>query len=157
MPDTRSLRAGMTDFEDNASEHCKRPALAGRLRKRAEFMALRKGERYFGENFILQSRRRQPDELYQAQPRFGFTATRKAGSAVERNRMRRRLKEAVRLCHADLAQMDRDYVLIARRPALSAKFSILCAELKRGLARTAQTGASKHSKKRPDHHRQDQA
>lgn len=64
-------------------------------------------------------------------PRVGFTVTKKSGNAVRRNRIRRRLKEAVR-CHAagDMAAGN-DYVIVGRSEILSAPFGQLTAELTR--------------------------
>lgn len=50
-----------------------------------------------------------PDEI-----RAGFTATRKIGGAVVRNRAKRRLKEAARLLLPLHGQAGNDYVFIAR-------------------------------------------
>jgi ribonuclease P protein component len=61
--------------------------------------------------------------------RFGFTVTKKLGGAVKRNRMRRRLKEAVRLVQQQHAAEEFDYVLIARSPALDRPFSELISDL----------------------------
>ena len=53
-----------------------------------------------------------------AAARFGFTVSKKVGTAVERNRVRRRLRDIVRR-HAALATLaGHDYVLIGRRAAL---------------------------------------
>ena len=77
-----------------------------------------------------EARARPPDE-----PRFGFTITRQVGKAVERNRIRRRLKAAVRGVGPDHAKRDFDYVLIARRPALTLEFAALVSELTKAFAR----------------------
>lgn len=58
-------------------------------------------------------------------PRFGFTATKKLGNAVTRNRIRRRLKEAVRLVAPSAARAGHDYVLIAREAAETRPFAAL--------------------------------
>jgi ribonuclease P protein component len=67
--------------------------------------------------------------------RFGFTVSKQVGGAVERNRIRRRLKAAVRDVLADRARPDYDYVLIARRPALDTDFAALVADLVNALKR----------------------
>ncbi len=54
--------------------------------------------------------------------RFGFTVTKKIGNAVERNRIRRRLREMVRLAAGGRARAGHDYVLIGRRAALKLPF-----------------------------------
>ena len=62
--------------------------------------------------------------------RFGLTVTKKVGGAVERNRIKRRLRAALRT--GGLApQAGRDYVVVARRDALAVSFSGLCGELTR--------------------------
>ena len=68
-------------------------------------------------------------------PRFGLTATRKAGGAVERNRMRRRLREALRRIAPDAARPDHDYVVVLRAAALTEGFEPLLAALDRALRR----------------------
>lgn len=98
-----------------------------RLRKRAEFLAVRRGETRRGRLFVLEVLDRGDDQA----PRVGFTVTKKSGNAVRRNRIRRRLKEAVR-CHAagDMAAGN-DYVIVGRSEILSAPFGQLTAELTR--------------------------
>ncbi len=99
---------------------------AGRLKSRPQFLAARNGEKRKGGLFLLEVLdRKEPD----TEARVGFTVTKKHGNAVERNRMRRRLKEAVRL-HAGFAmQPGHDYVIVARRDCLTASFQELSAEL----------------------------
>ncbi len=108
------------------------PAPFGRLRRRAEFQRVARGSRWQSEAFTLQAAKR-GDEAAQG-PRIGFTVTRKTGGAVERNRIRRRLKEAVRIAEKLDAKPDHDYVLIARRGALSRPFDLLRADLNRAFA-----------------------
>jgi ribonuclease P protein component len=109
-----------------------KPAPFGRLKKRAEFQRVARGSRWQSEGFALQAAKR--GEALAAGPRIGFTATRKTGNAVERNRLRRRLKEALRLAEKLDARPDHDYVLIARRGALSRPFELLRADLDRAFA-----------------------
>jgi len=99
----------------------------GRLKSRPQFLAARNGEKRRGGFFLLEVLdRKEPD----TEARVGFTVTKKHGNAVERNRMRRRLKEAVRL-HAGFAmEAGHDYVVVARRDVLKASFQQLTAELK---------------------------
>ena len=65
--------------------------------------------------FVLQVRRREDE----GPARVGITVSRKVGSAVERNRVRRRLREMVRKAGADVMKSGHDYVLVARRAARS--------------------------------------
>lgn len=98
-----------------------------RLKKRAEFLAVRRGEKRRGRLFLLEVRDRGDDEA----PRLGITVTRKVGNAVVRNRVRRRLREACRLHAAHDMAPGRDYVIVARRQVLDAPFQLLKDELSR--------------------------
>lgn len=99
----------------------------GRLTKRAEFLAVRRGEKRRGRFFLLEVADRGDDGL----PRAGFTVTTKQGNAVERNRIRRRLKEALRLKGRMAMQPGHDYVIVGRRDCLGASFTDLSDELAR--------------------------
>ncbi|UCA45047.1 ribonuclease P protein component [Pseudochrobactrum sp. XF203] len=103
-----------------------------RLRKRAEFLAVRSGEKRRGKYFLLEVKQRDEATSKQAKtgesPRVGFTVTKKNGNAVIRNRIRRRLKAAAALSEAAMAPQT-DYVIVARREALNAPFSALTREL----------------------------
>lgn len=98
-----------------------------RLRKRADFLAARRGEKRRGRLFLLEIRTRGDEDA----PRVGITATRKLGGAVERNRIRRRLREAVRVAAGAEMAPGRDYVIVARQEVLSAPFDQLVSELSR--------------------------
>jgi ribonuclease P protein component len=99
------------------------------LKRRAEFLRVRKGARCAVPAFVLEGRVRAClPEPQDAQARFGFTLTRQVGNAVVRNRIRRRLKAAVAGAGPH-ARSDFDYVLIARRAALTLPFSTLVADL----------------------------
>lgn len=104
-----------------------------RLTKRSEYLEVARGARTPRRGFLLQSivrrdgRSAEPDAA--APPRFGFTVTKKIGNAVERNRIRRRLKEAVRLEGAAAARPGTDHVLVGRRAALTQPFAELVADV----------------------------
>jgi ribonuclease P protein component len=66
--------------------------------------------------------------------RVGFTVSKKVGNAVERNRVRRRLREIVRSAAKHL-RAGHDYVLIGRRGALACPFDRLAVEFDRALRR----------------------
>lgn len=65
--------------------------------------------------------------------RVGFTVTRKVGSAVTRNRARRRLREVARAVLPETAVPGCDYVLIARSGTLDRPYPDLLADLKSAL------------------------
>ena len=105
------------------------PEPLGRLKRRAEFQRVSRGRRKPGPAFTLQAAERDPAAGV-CGPRVGVTVTRKVGGAVERNRVRRRLREAVRAALPLEAREDCDYVLLARREALSRNFGALVADLR---------------------------
>jgi len=102
-----------------------------RLRQRADFLAAATGAKAPVSGFVLQARDRRED----GPVRVGFTVSRKVGNAVERNRVRRRLREVVRLSPADRMQTGFDYVLIGRRTVLDLPFNRLVEDFDRALAR----------------------
>jgi ribonuclease P protein component len=80
------------------------------------------------------------------QVRVGFTATRRIGGAVVRNRAKRRLREAARATFPDLARSGCDYVLIARGGAGERPWARLLDDVKTALIRlAADLGAPKDS------------
>jgi ribonuclease P protein component len=103
-----------------------------RLRQRADFRAAATtGAKAPTAAFVLQARKRA-----ECGPvRVGFTVSRKVGTAVERNRVRRRLREIVRLSAATGLSDGHDYVLIGRRAALSLPFEQMIEDFKRALRR----------------------
>jgi ribonuclease P protein component len=102
-----------------------------RLKHRSDFLAAATGIKVPAAAFVLQARPR-GDE---APPRVGFTVSKKVGTATERNRVRRRLRELVRRTVAGSVSTGHDYVLIGRRAALQAPFDRMIADLEGALAR----------------------
>jgi len=102
-----------------------------RLRQRADFLAAASALRVATPAFVIQSRRR--DDL--GPLRVGFTVSKKVGNAVERNRVRRRLCELVRLNGAPLMRPHCDYVLVGRRVALSRQYDSMRQDLAAALTR----------------------
>jgi ribonuclease P protein component len=105
-----------------------------RLTRRADFLAARDGRRASAGPLLVQAL----DRRDRAAPRVGFTVTKKTGNAVERNRIRRRLRAAADRVMNEKARAGFDYVLIARREAISAPFPALLDHLGRALARLHQ-------------------
>jgi ribonuclease P protein component len=66
-------------------------------------------------------------------PRVGYTASRKVGGAVERNRAKRRLRAAAAAVLPSHAALGNDYVLIARTATLARPFAALCGDLEASL------------------------
>ena len=102
-----------------------------RLRQRADFLAAAAGSRAPVSGFVLQALNRRKD----GPVRVGFTVSKKVGNAAERNRVRRRLREVVRLSPPDRMRRGYDYVLIGRTTALNLPFSRLVEDFERALNR----------------------
>jgi ribonuclease P protein component len=88
-----------------------------RLRNREEFSRIyRSGKSFANGQFVVYWSRQPAAEPF----RLGVSASRKIGNAVVRNRLRRVVKEIVRL-HADRIVPQVDLILIVRKPAVSMK------------------------------------
>jgi len=102
-----------------------------RLRQRADFLAVANGPRMSSAAFVVQSRARGDD----GPVRVGFTVTKKVGTATERNRVRRRLRELVKRLDAVSMRPHSDYVLVGRRAALTRDFATMLDDLRSALLR----------------------
>jgi ribonuclease P protein component len=102
-----------------------------RLRQRADFLAVANGTRANSTAFVVQGRRRDDDGPI----RIGFTVTKKNGTATERNRIRRRLRELVKRLDAIPMRPHHDYVLVGRRAALHRDFATMLDDLRQALLR----------------------
>jgi ribonuclease P protein component len=103
-----------------------------RLRQRSDFLAAAAGgSKVAMAGFVLQALERGDD----GPVRVGFTVSKKVGNAVERNRVRRRLREIVRLTAAARLRSGHDYVLIGRRSALSLPFERMTQDFDQALRR----------------------
>jgi ribonuclease P protein component len=136
-----------------------------RLTRRADYVAAAKGRRFHSASLSVQAFQRQPATEGQAVPgiqaeaeaeggnagfgndrvasaRFGLTVSRKVGNAVVRNRVKRRLREALKRIEAtaglpggDAAPAPGwDYVIVARTPALTQPFDRLVDEIASDIA-----------------------
>lgn len=119
--------------------------MLARLKKRRDFLLAAKGRKAARRSFVLESRRRDDD----GPARFGFTVSKRVSKkAVERNRIRRRLREAVRVVAAGQSRPGHDYVLVGRRSALSESFDGITADLA-GAMRDVPGPASKRDRDGP--------
>jgi len=104
-----------------------------RLTKRAEFLACAKAPYCARGAVLIQALPRDDQPLV----RSGFTATKRIGGAVERNRAKRRLREAARLLLPDLARPGFDYVFVARGGVTTRPWPRLLDDVKSALIRLA--------------------
>lgn len=120
---------------------------AARLLKHSDFERVYKqGQRLFSSHMTVFYLRREavgPDKLSEpvlpgtilaSGARVGFTVGRVLGGAVERNRIKRRMREAVRLRRSVLAGASSvDVVINPKKSVLKADFSVVLAEVGRAL------------------------
>jgi ribonuclease P protein component len=104
-----------------------------RLKKRADFLACAQAPSCAKGAVVVQARPRDETPLIRA----GFTATKRIGGAVERNRAKRRMREAARLLLPELARPGHDYVFIARGGATTRPWARLLDDVKSALIRLA--------------------
>ncbi len=120
-------------------------AALGRLRKRSEFLAVASANRRSATpGLVLQAKARQVDVALSGEPpfRIGFTATKKIGNAVVRNRARRRLRAAVREVLGAVAVQVApvDLVLVARHGTTKRNYGELKNDLAQSLKRLGVLG-----------------
>ena len=108
-----------------------------RLRQRADFLAVANGARANSAAFVVQGRPRGDNGPI----RVGFTVTKKNGTATERNRIRRRLRELVKRLDVISMRPHSDYVLVGRRAALNRDFATMLDDLRQALLRLDRQGA----------------
>jgi ribonuclease P protein component len=108
-----------------------------RLLRHADFERVYKsGRRHFSASLTAFYLAREEDKTVRANAarprglRVGFTVGRALGGAVERNRMKRRLREAVRLSHPP-TQVRADVVINPKKSVLTTDFEALLNEVRR--------------------------
>lgn len=99
------------------------------ISKRQDFLlAAKHGGKIVTSTFVLQANKRAAGHPSGKPARIGLTVTKKMGNAAARNRIKRRLREAVR--HAKPPMRDyHDYVIISRSSALDCPFEKLLADM----------------------------
>lgn len=91
-----------------------------RLRSNQDFKRVyARGKSYRNRNFILIAR---PNRL--SHPRVGFSITKKTGNSVQRNLLKRRLREIIRL-NRDRLNQPMDIIVIPRQNTLELRYEQL--------------------------------
>lgn len=103
-----------------------------RLKIRAEFLAAAKAAYQARPGVVVQAKAREDEAI-----KVGFTATKKIGNAVVRNRAKRRLREAAEVMIPQFGRPGHDYVLIARADTVSRDWNALLDDVKAALIRLA--------------------
>ena len=116
-----------------------------RLTRRPQFLAAANGLSAARGAVLCQQLKRDPADKHAPDPhavRVGFTATKRLGGAVVRNRAKRRLREAARALLPVLGQGGCDYVFIARQGAAERPWDRLLDDMKRALLSLAGSAGS---------------
>jgi ribonuclease P protein component len=117
------------------------PAALDRLKKRSEFLAVAAANRRWTTPGLVLQARPYPasDDKTDMPPadglRVGFTATKKIGNAVKRNRARRRLRAAVDEVLRGSGASGADLVLVARQGTIARPYAELKSDLTAALRR----------------------
>ncbi len=102
-----------------------------RLTKRPQFLFVQGGARAGRPSLVVEARRRAES----GPVGLGFTASKKVGGAVQRNRAKRRMREAARRLLPELGMAGVDYVLVARPQTARAPWPALLDDLGNALIR----------------------
>jgi ribonuclease P protein component len=116
-----------------------------RLKHRPDFLACARGFRRVMPGLSLETAATPAKYAKADVARVGFTATKKIGGAVERNRAKRRLRAAAAALVPLYGVEGSDYVLVARAGTLTRP----CAELLEDLAASLKSAAAKLARNGP--------
>ena len=114
-----------------------------RLRKHADYQTVYVGSRKQFSKQMTYFAMLRPSEANgpAGMPRVGLTAGKVLGGAVERNRIKRRMREAVRM-HLGELHLPLDVILHPRRTVLTLEFAVIEREV-RQIFRAVQSAAAK--------------
>jgi ribonuclease P protein component len=113
------------------------PGGLARLKKRADFLRVAAARRAVARPGVVLQAAHQPIGMAGAAIRVGFTASRKVGDAVVRNRAKRRLRAAADAVLPRVGRTGTDYVLIARAGTSDRRFADLVGDIEAALHRIA--------------------
>jgi len=109
------------------------------LRRRSDFLRVAARRcKWAAPGLVLQVAPTEPvdDITSAAQLRIGYTASRRVGGAIQRNRAKRRLRATVARVMPMHAAPGHDYVVIARTATLTRRFEELLEDLETALRHT---------------------
>lgn len=123
------------------------PPVIERIKKRSDFLAAARAHSCAKGAVVMQARDRADDSPV---IRIGFTATRKIGGAVVRNRAKRRMRAAAQAILPQLGKPGYDYVMIARGGAPTRAWPRLLDDVKTALiSLAAESDSPSRASQRP--------
>jgi ribonuclease P protein component len=115
------------------------PRALGQLTERRDFLRLAAGRQKAAFGGLVLQAQASPDPALAGRHaegrRIGYTASKKVGGAVVRNRAKRRLRAAAAEILASHGAADHDYVLIARQDTPKRPYRLILEDLERALRR----------------------
>jgi len=123
------------------------PVSLKRLQNRSQFLRAARGRKYATPGLVLQSVR-QSDNGSSDCVGVGFTATKKLGNAVIRNRAKRRLRAVAQAVLPWSGRAGYDYVLIGRQGTLERPFQNLLEDLELALQMISKPRSKDQHKRR---------
>ena len=114
----------------------------GVLKKRSEFLFVREGRYQARGGIVIQARENPESSII----RVGFTATKKIGNAVMRNKAKRRMRSVALETLPKLGQKGTDYVFIARNSTVATPYEALVADAQKALSSLAQMTKTSNKK-----------
>jgi ribonuclease P protein component len=110
------------------------PLTLAHLTRRADFLAAARDIRKVAGSITLELTATPEPRRRDGEARIGFTASRKIGNAVARNRAKRRLRAAARATLPLSGRTGHDYVLVARAGILARDFQALLGDITAAMA-----------------------
>ena len=102
------------------------------LKNRSDFLRIAsKGKKVVTDAMVVQAAHSHDSAEYNI--RIGYTASKKTGNAVDRNRIKRRMRAAAREIITQYGQPGIDYVLIGRRFCVQSPYDTLCKDLENAI------------------------
>lgn len=127
------LKRNLGKGKGEVNEKVKQKKKIIRIRKREEFLNVRKGEKRRGKLFMMEVRERKEEEQKEEKKgdkkRVGLKVKKKKGNEVIRNRIRRRMKEEISCKEGSEMENQKDYVIVEREKEIKEKFQKMKEEI----------------------------
>ena len=127
-PDAAEVRSGAAIY----------PSRDWRLHKHADYQRVYQSSRKQFSSLMTYFASRQPAGFASAGPRIGITAGKVLGKAVERNRIKRRMRAAI-VSNLDVLCAEVDVVLHPKRSVLDAEWAALASDVRRVFEKVQRT------------------